>query len=300
MAATKRKKTKISLKAWILIAVFVVAAAIALLLFLPGGSHKPLESYPFAVHFVDVDQGDGIVIFCDETTLVIDGGEAEKSDRVISLLKENDIKTVDCYIATHPHADHIGAAADIISGFFVKNVMMTQFSELNTPTSVPYEKMMTAIRDKKSEIIYAKGGDSFDFGLVHLDVFAPISETSDYNDMSLVVKLTYKGVSFLFTGDAGTTVENQMMGAEYDLHATVLKVGHHGSNSSTGEVFLQKVDPAVAVISCGYQNDYGHPDAEVLQRLKKENVTVYRTDSQGTISLYSDGRRIITENKPEA
>ncbi len=299
MAATGRKKAKNSLKAWILIAVFVVAAAVALLLFLPSGSHKPLDTYPLAVHFVDVGQGDGIVVRCGDTTVVIDGGDPDKSDRVISLLKENGVQIVDCYIATHPHADHIGAAADIISGFFVKSVMMTQFSELNMPTSVPYEKMMEAIREKKSEIIYAAGGDSFDFGQLHLDVFAPLSETSDYNDMSLVIKLTYKGVSFLFTGDAGTAVENQMMGAQYDLHATVLKVGHHGSNSSTGDVFLQKVDPSVAVISCGYQNDYGHPDAEVLQRLDKENVTVYRTDGQGTVSLYSDGRRIITENVPD-
>ena len=298
MEKPEKEKTKSNIKAWILIAVFVVAAAIALLLFLPSGSNKPLDSYPFAAHFVDVGQGDGIVIRCGETTLVIDGGETEKADRVISLLKEHNVNKVDCYIATHPHADHIGAAADIISSFYVDSVMMTQFSELNMPTSVPYEKMMEVVNEKRCKLLYAKGGDAYDFGELHLDVFAPLSETSDYNDMSLVIKLTYKSVTFLCMGDAGTAVENQIMGTQDDLHATVLKVGHHGSSSATGEVFLEKVDPSIAVISCGYQNDYGHPDAQILERLEDADVTVYRTDSQGTISLYSDGKRIITENQP--
>lgn len=297
-ASEKNKSKKFSLKAWCLIAAFVVAVAIALLLFLPTGK-KPLSDYPLAVHFVDVGQGDGVVICCEETTLIIDGGEKEMAGRMADVLRENDVKEIDCYIASHPHADHIGAAADLISDFYIKNVMMTRFSELNTPTSVPYEAMLQAIQTDKCNLIYAKGGESYDFGALHLDVFAPLEETSDYNDMSLVMKVTYKGVSFLFTGDAGTAVEEQIMNAGNDLHATVLKVGHHGSDSSTGAEFLKQVLPTVAVISCGFNNEYGHPDAEVLKRLEEESVTVYRTDQLGTISLYSDGRRIVTEQAAE-
>lgn len=291
----KRKKEKFDLRTWLYIAVGLIVVAVALLLFWPSGSREQTNGSALAVYFVDVDQGDGIVIRCEDTALVIDGGEAEKASRVASLLKEKGISELDCYIATHPHSDHIGGAAELIRQFHAKTVMMTAFSELYTPTSAPYEKMIGAIEETGCSVLYAKGGDSYDFGPLHLEVFSPVGETGNYNSMSLVIRMTYQSVSFLFTGDAGTEVEEQLLSSGRDLSATVLKLGHHGGSDATGVAFLSAVSPRYAVISCGYHNDYGHPAAEVLARLEARGVTVFRTDQQGNVSLFSDGKTITSE-----
>ena len=287
-------KNKFNIRTWLLIAVGVAVAALALLLFLPEKNDSVYDDYSLAVHFVDVEQGDGIVIRCEDAAIVIDGGESEMNSRMSSVLRNEKISALDCYIATHPHSDHIGAAASIIERFHAKSVMMTAFSEINAPTSVQYEKMTGAVLAENSRVIYAKSGDAYDFGSLHLDVFSPAEETGNYNDMSIVIKVTYKGVSFLLTGDAEETAETQMLEAGCDLKADVLKVGHHGGSDATGEAFLAAVAPEYAVISCGYRNEYGHPSQEVLTRLQKHGIMVFRTDQLGTVSFYSDGKRLIT------
>ena len=291
----RKEKSKFDFKTWLLVAVGVAVAALALLLFWPEKPQNAFADYPLAVHFVDVEQGDGIVIRCEDAAVVIDGGEAEMVSRMASVLRDENITAPDCYIATHPHSDHIGAAAEIIKNFHAKSVMMTAFSELNAPTSVQYEKMVGAVLAENCRVIYAKGGESYDFGSLHLDVFSPSAETGNYNDMSLVIRVTYKGVSFLLTGDAEEAAEQQMLDAGYDLKADVLKVGHHGGADATGEAFLAAIAPEYAVISCGYRNEYGHPAPEVLERLKSNGITVFRTDQLGTVSFYSDGRKLIAE-----
>ena len=287
-------KNKFNLRTWLLIAVGVIVSALALVLFLPGNNGGSETDFPFAVHVVDVEQGDGIIIRCEDAAIVIDGGEAEMLTRMSTVLRQEKISAIDCYIATHPHSDHIGAAQTIIERFHPKSVMMTAFSELNAPTSAQYGKMIGAVLSENCRVIYAQAGEAYDFGALHLDVFSPAGETENYNDMSLVIKLTYKGVSFLFTGDAEEAAEQQMLDAGYDLRADVLKVGHHGGSDASSTAFLAAVSPEYAVISCGFRNEYGHPSGEVLDRLQNNGIVVFRTDQLGTVSFYSDGRRLLT------
>jgi len=255
------------------------------------------NNYPLAVYFVDVGQGDGIVIRNKEQYIVIDGGEWNNSGAVTGLLNELGTTEIELYVATHPHSDHIGAAPDIFEDFSVKSVMTTSFSEFNIPTTKTYEMFLTAVEKEECEVIFAGAGDSFTVGEMTLDVFAPVQETADYNNMSIVFKLTYGQTSFLFTGDAEKDSEALMLESGADLKADVLKLGHHGSSDSTSESFFETVSPRVAVISCGKNNDYGHPHREILRLLEESGITFYRTDEDGTVVIFSDGKDIFIEDK---
>lgn len=251
--------------------------------------------YPLRVDFVDVGQGDGILIRCGEDVVVIDGGEPDYAAAFVAYLKNTGVSTVSCYIATHPHTDHIGAAKAVFDAFDVKQMLTTSFSEFNTPTVSAYEDLLTAAAAEPGcEVSFVSAGDTFRFGDLKLEIFAPVRESTNHNDMSIVVKLTYAGVSFLFTGDAEAESEALMLSAGFDLRADVLKVGHHGSSNSTTEAFLKAVDPAAAVISCGRGNVYGHPHRETLKLLEDNHVEVFRTDLSGTVTLFSDGRNVYT------
>lgn len=251
-----------------------------------------IQAAPLKVTFVDVGQGDGIVIECEDTTLVIDGGEYERRNAILRFLRNEEIKTIDCYIASHPHADHIGAAADIVNAFDVRTVMMTTFSEINVPTTVSYETFMTAVDAENCDVLFASAGESYTFGELKLDVLSPSVETGDYNNMSLVIKMTYKDNTFLFTGDAEAEIEQQLLDSGADLSAQVLKIGHHGSSTSSCDSFISAVLPQIAVISCGLNNDYGHPHRQTLDTLEKYEITVYRTDQSGNIVVYGNGKEV--------
>ncbi len=249
--------------------------------------------YPLTVWFLDVGEGDGIVIRCGETVLVIDGGEREQADTVNALLGSLGIDTIDCYIATHPHSDHIGAAPGIFGSMHVKSVMMTAFSEINTPTTNTYERLLAAIENQGCEVLLASAGQTYTFGELNLTVLAPVEETSVYNNMSVVFKMEYGKTAFLFTGDAEKESEALMLAQDYDLHADVLKLGHHGSTTSTTPAFLEAVSPRLAVISCGKDNDFGHPHKEILTLLADEGIAYRRTDVSGTVTVYSDGKDVF-------
>ena len=245
-----------------------------------------------SVHYIDVGQGDGIVIKCNDTVIVIDGGEEETAAKTVSYIKSLGVKTVDCYIATHPHSDHIGACEAIFRAFKVNEVMTTHFSALNTPTTRVYETFLDAVEKEKCVLTEVKPGQAYEYGDLRLDILGPVIESADYNDMSIVFKLVYKETSFLFTGDAQLASEDAILSAGYDVSADVLKVGHHGSSGATSQAFLNAVHPSFAVISCAKNNDYGHPHAATLSRLEKANVRVLRTDQSGTVVLLSDGKDV--------
>ena len=249
--------------------------------------------YPLTVCFVDVGQGDGIVIRCKDTALVIDGGEREAADAMVKALQDLGVDSVDCYIATHPHSDHIGAAAAIFAAVNVKSVITTAFSEINMPTTKSFERFQNAIDAQGCEVIFAEAGEKYRFGSMELEVFAPVEETVDYNNMSIVFRLTYGKNTFMFTGDAQTESEELILNKGYDLHADVLKLGHHGSSDATCEAFFRAVDPQFAVISCGKNNDYGHPHREILRMLEDAGVDYRRTDISGTVTVYGDGKNIF-------
>jgi beta-lactamase superfamily II metal-dependent hydrolase len=251
--------------------------------------------YPLTVAFLDVGQGDGIVIRCEDTVLVVDGGERDEANVVPGYLREQGITTLDCYIASHPHSDHIGAAAAVFSAAEVKCAMMTEFSEINIPTTKSYERLLTSIQNEECEVIYAKAGDTYTFGPLSLDIFAPVEELGDYNNMSIVFKMTYKKNTFLFTGDMQTESEELILDSGCDLHADVLKMGHHGSSDSCTLPFFSAVSPVLAVISCGKDNDYGHPHRETIEMLEDAGVRYYRTDLNGTVTVYGDGKDIFVK-----
>ena len=248
----------------------------------------------FAVHFVDVGQGDGAIIVCDGKTLVIDGGTAENGAKMVEYLQNTlHVSKVDFVIGTHPHADHIGGLPDVIRACKVKKL----YSPVDEFEAKTFETMKRAADDKKLKITVPQAGQSFSLGRAKVEFLAPLGIYDNVNDLSLVVRITYGQTAFLFTGDAERPSEYDMTDSGEDLSATVLKVGHHGSNTSTSYVFLRQVMPAYAIISCGKDNAYGHPHEEVLSRLADEGAVVYRTDECGTIVCRSNGAKVTVRTE---
>ena len=250
------------------------------------------------IYYLDVGQGDSELIrLPGGENILIDTGTGETADKLVSLLQELGVKRVDHLIATHPHEDHIGGMESVVRKIPVGKIYMPKVADKQIPTTRTYEGLIDAISDKKMKITQAKAGMTIPLsGQAKLELLAPNgTQYDDLNNYSVVAKLTYGQKTFLFTGDAEKLSEKEMLGKNYDLKCDVLKCGHHGSSSSTSAAFLKAVSPQFAVISCGLNNDYGHPNKEVLSRLQKAGVKVYRTDLQGTILARCDGRSITFE-----
>ncbi|MFU0824668.1 ComEC/Rec2 family competence protein [Clostridium sp.] len=247
------------------------------------------------VHFIDVGQADSILITQGSNSMLIDAGNNEDSNLVVNYLKKQGITKLDYVVGTHPHEDHIGGLDAVIRAFDVKKVYMPK----KTSTTKTYKDVITAIKDKGLKIAIPARGTTFKLGEATATVVAP-SESGDYEDVnnySIVIKLKYKNTSFLFAGDAEDVSEQEIIKGGYDIKADVLKVGHHGSRSSTTEVFLNKVSPKYAVISVGEGNEYGHPHKSTMDRLKSKGIPVYRTDEAGTIIATSNGNSITFSSK---
>lgn len=239
-----------------------------------------------------VGQADAELIqFPGGSNVLIDAGTSSTEDELIETLRSLGVETLDLVVATHPHADHIGGMAAVIEAFDVGGVVMPRVSDSDTPTTKTYENLLEAIMEKGLSAAPAEpGAELLSENGAALTVLAPNSEDyGDLNNYSVVLRLTFGADSFLFTGDAEKESEEEMLGAGFDLSATVLKCGHHGSETSTSPPFLSAVGPQYAVISCGVDNDYGHPDAVTLEKLSAAGVEVFRTDLQGTIVAVSDG-----------
>ena len=240
------------------------------------------------VHFLDVGQGDSIFIeLPTNETILIDASIKDASDKIINYLKEEKVSKIDYVFATHPHSDHIGGMSAVIKAFDIGQIYMPKA----VTTTKTYENLLLTIKDKNLKIKTAKAGNTIiDTDDLKLVVLAPNQDSYEsLNNYSIVLKLTYKEKSFLFTGDAETLSEKEITG---DVEADVLKVGHHGSRTSTSQAFLNKVNPSYAVISVGLNNDYKHPHQEVLDRLEKKNIKIYRTDQNGDIIFTTDGYNI--------
>ena len=281
----------------------IIAAGAAVLLFVVicliayfvkyYGKTDPADM-PMAVSFVDVGQGDCELIQCEGFNVLIDGGEAEYAEKVAVYLRQRGVEKIDCYILTHPHTDHIGVSAYILEHFETAKILLTDFSEFNMPTTKAYETMLEAADSSGAEVTAVKAGDTFRYGPLSLDILSPAEETDDYNDMSVVVRAEYKSSRFLFMGDASSAVEEQLLAEKTVVFADVIKIAHHGSNTASSDKFIKTVAPEFAVISCGRNNQFGHPSSETLNVLKKNEVELFRTDTGGTIVLYSNGRKIVT------
>lgn len=256
------------------------------------------------VHFIDVGQGDSILIESPSgKTMLIDGGVKGAGQQIVSYLKELGINKLDIVVATHPDADHIGGLIPVLD-----NMMIEQFYDSGkVHTSQTFEEMLTRIDEKNIPYHVPKIGDDIVFDKdVNVKVLNANEQATDNNDASIVLKMTYGDVSFLLTGDAGVALEKEML--QYDVKATVLKAGHHGSNTSSSEEFIQAVKPEVTILSYGEDNKYGHPHAEVVDRLQAIGSKIYATADLGTITVSTDGvnyavngketSRVETGNKP--
>jgi len=246
------------------------------------------------VHFLDVGQADSILIqLPDGQSMLVDAGNNADGPFVASYLKQQGIKKIDHLIGTHPHADHVGGLDQVIDEFAIGKVYLPKA----TTTTKTFEDVLLALQRKNLKIIPARAGVVIaeqDNLQVHL--VAPVgSDYEELNDYSAVVRIQYGDTAFLLTGDAQAESESEMLGAGENLQADVLKVGHHGSRTSTTAPFLKAVDPKYAVITVGAGNDYGHPHRETLKRLAGAGITLYRTDLDGTLVFDSDGQKITVE-----
>lgn len=249
------------------------------------------------VHFIDVGQGDAILVKSDEEFMLIDAGKNVAGDLVVDYLKGQNVKKLKYVIGTHPHEDHIGGLDDVINAFEVETVIMPNV----THTTKTFEDVLDSIINKGLKITPAKSGEQYHLGESEVLILAPNkAEYDNLNNYSVVTKLTHGNTSFIFTGDAEEISEKEMIEVYKDnLKSDVLKVGHHGSTTSTSQEFLDAVRPKEAVISLGKDNTYGHPHKEIIDRLEANNIIIYRTDLEGTIIAKSDGNSIIFQGESQ-
>ncbi|EHL18065.1 hypothetical protein HMPREF9630_01321 [Peptoanaerobacter stomatis] len=282
---------KISLKQKIIIILLLTSVIYTLYQRLQGIYNT---SPTLQVHFIDVGQGDStLIITPDKKTVLIDAGDEQHSSRTTGYIKSQGIDKLDLVIATHPDADHIGGMDKIIKNFDIGMFSMPLVSK----DTKQYKEIKQELKNKKLKNKPLYTGDGLSIGKdVKLQILSPQKNRtySDTNEYSIVARLLYKEVSFLFMADATMENEIAIINDFDDIRADVLKLGHHGSSTSTSDYFLGKVNPSIGVISCGKNNKYGHPHKEVMNLLEKYNIMIFRTDEQGSIVLYSDGYKIYS------
>lgn len=233
------------------------------------------------VYCLDVGQGDSILITNNNKTMLIDASTNEMGSRVVKYLNDLGIKKIDYLVGTHPHEDHIGGLDNVIKNFDIGTIYMPNV----VATTKTFEEVIDAISAKKLKVTSPKTGDKFTVGNAECEVMSIRNDKDDYNNCSIVIKMDFNNVSYLFTGDAEESVESSRKWP----HIDVLKVGHHGSNTSSSKKFLKQIKPEVALISVGQGNTYGHPTQATLKRLSNIGAKIYRTDENGTILLIEKG-----------
>lgn len=246
------------------------------------------------VHFIDIGQGDATLIICGESAMLIDSGDSGKGTFLQNYLQKQGITKLDYLILTHPDADHIGAAPVIITKFEIDTVFMSNYTKDN----MTYRKLIQALDDKRLNYSVPVPGEEYSLGNAVFRIAAPNGNYSNPNDASVALVLTHGENSFLFTGDAEETAENDILASGIDVRADVYQAGHHGSRTSSGQEFLDAVSPEYAVISCASDNEYGHPHAQTLNRFRAMGIQLFRTDEQGSLVATSDGKTIVWNAPP--
>lgn len=262
----------------------------------PAANVKDLAADEICVTVIDVGQGDSTLIETPEMNVLIDGGDISTDDELCNMLREKGIKKLDYIFATHPHKDHIGGLIKVLKNFETGRMMMTNVPKDKTPTNNTYMNFLKTLKENGINTWLAGTDEQFVLDKGQLTVLSA-GGYKDLNECSLVIKYVYGDTSFLFMGDAGFEVEQNLMADGADLKSDVLKAGHHGSKFSTGIDFLKPVSPQYVVVSCGRDNQYGYPSADVMLNVKRAGAELLRTDRDGDISFVSDGKSItVSEN----
>jgi len=246
---------------------------------------SPLEG-EVLVHFIDVGQGDSILVQSRNHAVLIDAGTASASQNIIGYLESLGVSSLDYVVATHPHSDHIGSMPEILDRFSVWNLWMPDVAH----DTAAFERFLDAIERNNLEITTVQAGDTLSAGPIRMTAVAPNrSGYANLNDYSIVLHMQFGDTAFLFTGDSEALSEAEMIAAGWNLRANVLNAGHHGSRTSSSAPFLDAVGAQAVVISVGAGNQFGHPHPEVLERFAERNMEVMRTDEWGTIVMATDG-----------
>ena len=245
------------------------------------------------VHFLNVGQADcSLIKFSDGSNMLIDAGNNGDAKYVTEYLNNQGVKRLDVVVGTHPHEDHIGSLDTVINNFDIGTVYMPD----DVATTKTFTGVIDAIENKGLSITEPVVGSTFNLGGANFTILGPQKKYDDHNNNSIVLKMVYGDTSFMFTGDAEVKAEEDIMAKGYDLKADVLKVGHHGSSTSTSDKWLSLVDPMYAVIQCEKGNDYGHPHKETIQKLNAKGIEIFRNDELGEIVITTDGKNITVKS----
>lgn len=262
-----------------------------------GLAPASVPSDSLRVTVLDVGNADCILLQTGEHAALIDAGERDDSADILAALNSHGVKKLDYVIATHPDADHIGSMESVIRNFTIDTFLMSFMPEGYEPTTKTYEKMLTALVERDVDVTEAEHGQTYPFGDATITVLSGLSDYTETNDQSVVCLVSHGEMDFLFTGDAGKEVEREILKAYPTLKAEVIKVGHHGSSTSSDTSFIRALSPEIAVITCGYGNPYNHPHSETTTLLREQNVSVYRSDFDGRITLLSDGKTVTVKTE---
>lgn len=274
----------------------IIFALLLLLCFFSSLLTKKLNSYKvnpnlMYVHYINVDQGDAILIQVNNKNLLIDSGPKNHKKQLVKFLTDLNISKLDYVIATHPHEDHIGNMNTVLNSYKVQSFYAPKVYSYTKS----FEQMIDSLKSNNLKINPIKRGcNTINLGFqTNVEVFSPINDTYDNeNNYSPIIKISFGNNSFLFTGDAEKEIEDKLILLNDDLKADILKVSHHGSSSSTSDAFLNRVSPKYAVISVGKNNIYDHPNDTIISKLNTYKINILRTDIQNNITLISDGTNI--------
>jgi len=245
------------------------------------------------VHFLDVGQADSELIICNDEAALIDGGNVADSSFIYSYLEKIGISELKYIIASHPHEDHIGGLAGALNYAKVTDLVLSPTREYESKAFFNFKKY---VEEQNMIITIPEEGNSYDLGKAKITILSVLKNTST-NNSSIVCRLDFENTSFLFTGDAEYEAEKHLLDIKANLKADVLKVGHHGSDTSTMYSFLREIMPKIAVIEVGSNNSYGHPSSETIDKLQQADSQIYRTDINGNIIITSDGDKLKIESE---